>query len=102
MQFRTESQAGVRKTAQPARLTSRQGKKVPPDQALREVTESIYKKDWLRVANKLGFFTQDVEEIQRAYPNNPQQQVDIDPWFNPIYFCEQILLDVMIFSLPDI
>ena len=77
LQFRTESQAGSRRTApgQPPRLTSQQGKRVPPDQALREVTEHIYKKDWARVANKLGFFTQDVEEIKGAYPNNPQQQV---------------------------
>lgn len=76
LQFRTESQnAGTSRAAPPAKLNSRQGKTVPPDDALREVTEKIYRRDWRRVANKLGFFTQDVDEIQAAYPDNPQRQV---------------------------
>lgn len=59
----------------PARLTPRRGKQIPSDTALREVAEKIWKKDWARVANKLGFFSQDVEEFRNASPNNPQHQV---------------------------
>lgn len=56
-------------------MTPSRGKQPPPDMALREVSDKIWKKDWARVANKLGFFAQDIDEIQRAYPNNPQHQV---------------------------
>lgn len=82
-EFRSESVTGPvasratgRGTAPPpARLTPRRAKTIPPDMALREVADKIWKKDWARVANKLGFFSQDVEDIQSAYPNNPQHQV---------------------------
>lgn len=81
--FRSESVTGPvasratgRGTAPPpVRLTPRRAKTIPPDMALREVADKIWKKDWARVANKLGFFSQDVEDIQSAYPNNPQHQV---------------------------
>ncbi|XP_053392830.1 uncharacterized protein LOC123564227 isoform X2 [Mercenaria mercenaria] len=79
-EFRSESAAGRGTgragTVPPqARLTPRRGQQVPPDMALREVSDKIWKKDWARVANKLGFFSQDIDEIQTAYPNNPQHQV---------------------------
>ncbi|KAL4240729.1 hypothetical protein ACF0H5_001517 [Mactra antiquata] len=75
-EFRSESAiANDQPSQHNARMTPARGKQPPPDMALREVSEKIWKKDWVRVANKLGFFAQDVEEIQKAYPNNPQHQV---------------------------
>ncbi|WAQ97327.1 hypothetical protein MAR_030017 [Mya arenaria] len=76
-EFRSESQIAGPSNAPQNRtpMNARRAKQVVPDQACREVSEKIFKKDWLRVANKLGFFTQDVQEIQSAYPNNAQHQV---------------------------
>lgn len=81
-QFRSDSQLGpgpgpstARQPSVQQKPRSRLHRQVVPEQACREVAEKIFKKDWMRVANKLGFFTQDVEEIRSAYPNNVQHQV---------------------------
>lgn len=79
-EFRSDSQLGpgpptARQPSVRQKPRSRLHRQVVPEQACREVAEKIFKKDWMRVANKLGFFTQDVEEIRSAYPNNVQHQV---------------------------
>lgn len=74
LEFRTESAAGWASARTPARLTPARARKVPNDNALRAVAEKIHRKDWPRIANKLGFFGEDVEEIQRNYNNSTQQQ----------------------------
>lgn len=74
LEFRTES-AGWASTARtPSRLTPRGARKVPSDMALQDVAEKIHRKDWPRVANKLGMFADDVEEIQKEYSNSSKQQ----------------------------
>ena len=37
------------------------------------MAEKIHRKDWPRVANKLGFFGEDTEDIQNAYSGSQQQ-----------------------------
>lgn len=72
-EFRSDS-AAIGGQSYAPRQTPKKGT-VPPDHALREVAEKIHKKDWARVANKLDFFSQDVDEIRRAYPDSTSQQV---------------------------
>ena len=61
--------------------------------ALQDVAEKIHRKDWPRVANKLGMFADDVEEIQKEYSNSSKQQVcasgscQTKIWFEMIYCC---------------
>ena len=78
-QFRSESAAGVlvgqTPGPTPAMLTPGRAKRIPTDGALREIADKIHKKDWQRVANKLGFFADDVDEIRESYPNSTVQQV---------------------------
>ena len=75
LQFRTESaQPGPSWEETPVQH-QRSRKRVLTDGALREVAKSIHRKDWVRLANKLGFFQQDIEEIQHAYPSSTEQQV---------------------------
>ncbi|KAL3876256.1 hypothetical protein ACJMK2_034124 [Sinanodonta woodiana] len=72
LEFRTDT--GMATGATPRGLTPGRGKQIAPDSALKAVTEKIHKKDWEKVANKLGFFSDDIEEIRDAYPSNTQQQ----------------------------
>ena len=78
LQFRTESATGWASARTPARLTPGRARQVPNDNALRAVAEKIHRKDWPRIANKLALYSEDVEEIQRTYPNSTQQQVAIN------------------------
>ncbi|XP_050393569.1 uncharacterized protein LOC126811742 [Patella vulgata] len=49
--------------------------KIPSDGVLREIAEKIHRRDWDMVANRLGFFTNDVENYRKIYPGNSKEQV---------------------------
>ncbi|ESO84756.1 hypothetical protein LOTGIDRAFT_236111 [Lottia gigantea] len=48
---------------------------VPTDSVLRQIAEKIHRRDWDMVANKLGFYTKDVENYRKIYPGNSKEQV---------------------------
>ena len=50
------------------------GDKRVSNNLLKQVADLIYRKDWQRLANKLGFMSEDVDEI-RAEESDPKQQV---------------------------
>uniref|UniRef100_A0A0B6ZKR0 Death domain-containing protein n=1 Tax=Arion vulgaris TaxID=1028688 RepID=A0A0B6ZKR0_9EUPU len=47
---------------------------VPSDIILKEVAEKIHRKDWDLVANRLGFFSDDIQSIRSNNPDNTYTQ----------------------------
>ncbi|RUS80047.1 hypothetical protein EGW08_012164 [Elysia chlorotica] len=47
---------------------------VPSDNILREVAEKIHRKDWDLVANRLGFFSDDIDSIRSKNPDSTFKQ----------------------------
>lgn len=46
---------------------------IPSDSTLRQVAEKIYRRDWLRTANKLGLTNEDVSDIKSRISDSKQQ-----------------------------
>ncbi|XP_059141601.1 ankyrin-3-like isoform X2 [Physella acuta] len=53
---------------------SPQVSQIPSDNILREVAEKIHRKDWELVANRLSFFSEDIEHIKINNPNSSFNQ----------------------------
>ncbi|BFZ02870.1 hypothetical protein BsWGS_05908 [Bradybaena similaris] len=63
------SQAGFYNTPTPYAA------QIPSDVILKEIAEKIHRKDWDLVANRLGFFADDIERFRKNNPDNTHQQV---------------------------
>ena len=50
---------------------------VPSDAILKEVAEKIHRKDWDMVANRLGFFADDIDTFRANNPNSTFKQVSL-------------------------
>ncbi|XP_060074865.1 THO complex subunit 1-like [Ylistrum balloti] len=49
------------------------GRQIPSDASLRQVAEKIYRRDWLRTANKLGLTNEEVSDIKANISDSKNQ-----------------------------
>lgn len=51
------------------------GKLVPSDSLLGQISKRIATKDWKKVVNKLGFLSQEIENLEKKYPDETSQLI---------------------------